>query len=61
MRSQNPDQSAKLADSISLKYALSAKEQRAFEAKLEEIEKQHKNCENFYSFMIMKGNFDENT
>lgn len=59
MRSQNPDQSAKLADSISLKYALSAKEQRAFEAKLEEIEKQHKNCENFYSFMIMKGNFDE--
>ncbi|KAM6152881.1 sterile alpha motif domain-containing protein 9-like [Erethizon dorsatum] len=59
MRSQNPDESAKLANSISLKYALSPKEQRAFEAKLEEIEKQHKNCENFYSFMIMKGNFDE--
>ncbi|XP_008062456.1 sterile alpha motif domain-containing protein 9-like [Carlito syrichta] len=59
MRSRNPDESAKLADSIALKYQLSAKEQRAFEAKLEEIEKQHKNCENFYSFMIMKSNFDE--
>ncbi|KAM5303852.1 sterile alpha motif domain-containing protein 9-like isoform 1-T5 [Glossophaga mutica] len=59
MRSQNPDQSAKLADSTALKHQLSAKEQRAFEAKLEEIEKQHKNCENFYSFMIMKENFDK--
>lgn len=59
MRSRNPDESAKLADSIALKYQLSPKEQRAFGAKLEEIEKQHKNCENFYSFMIMKSNFDE--
>lgn len=59
MRSKNPEESAKLADSISLKSQLSPKEQRAFEIKLEEIEKQHKNCENFYSFMIMKGNFDE--
>ncbi|XP_076979952.1 sterile alpha motif domain-containing protein 9-like [Tamandua tetradactyla] len=59
MRSQNPDENAKLSDSIALKYQLSPKEQRAFEAKLEEIEKQHMNCENFYSFMIMKSNFDE--
>ncbi|KAM8769979.1 sterile alpha motif domain-containing protein 9-like isoform 2-T2 [Rhynchonycteris naso] len=59
MRSKNPDENAILADSIALKYQLSPKEQRAFEAKLEEIEKQHKNCENFYSFMIMKGNFDK--
>ncbi|XP_008570541.1 PREDICTED: sterile alpha motif domain-containing protein 9-like [Galeopterus variegatus] len=59
MRSRNPDESAKLEDSIALTYQLSPKEQRAFEAKLEEIEKQHKNCENFYSFMIMKSNFDE--
>ncbi|XP_054582508.1 sterile alpha motif domain-containing protein 9-like [Eptesicus fuscus] len=59
MRSQNPDESAKLADSIALKYQLSDKERRAFEAKLEEIEKQHNDCENFYSFMIMKENFDE--
>lgn len=59
MRSQNPDQSAKLADSISLKYQLSPTEQRAFEAKLQEIEKEYKNCENFYSFMILKSNFDE--
>ncbi|XP_040328613.1 sterile alpha motif domain-containing protein 9-like [Herpailurus yagouaroundi] len=59
MRSQNPDETAKLADSVALTYQLSPKEQRAFEAKLEEIEKQHKNCENFYSFMIMKSNFNE--
>ena len=59
MRSRNPDESAKLADSIALNYQLSSKEQRAFGAKLKEIEKQHKNCENFYSFMIMKSNFDE--
>lgn len=59
MRSQNPEETAKLADSISLTYQLSPKEKRAFEAKLEEIEKQHKNCENFYSFMIVKENFDE--
>lgn len=58
MRSQNPDESAKLAEDISLKYQLSPKEQRAFEAKLQEIEKEHKNCENFYSFMILKDSFD---
>nr|XP_019585266.1 PREDICTED: sterile alpha motif domain-containing protein 9-like [Rhinolophus sinicus]XP_019585267.1 PREDICTED: sterile alpha motif domain-containing protein 9-like [Rhinolophus sinicus] len=59
MRSQNPDRSAKSADSIALKYQLSPKEQRAFEAKLAEIEDEHKNCENFYSFMIVKENFDK--
>ena len=58
MRSQNPDGSAKSADSIALKYQLSAKEQRAFEAKLEEIEKQHKYCENFHFFRIVRENFD---
>ncbi|KAM6201487.1 sterile alpha motif domain-containing protein 9-like [Rhynchocyon petersi] len=59
MRSQNPELSAKLTDSVALKYQLSLKEQRAFEAKLTEIEKQHKNCENFYSFMIMKSSFQK--
>ncbi|XP_010343634.3 sterile alpha motif domain-containing protein 9-like [Saimiri boliviensis] len=59
MRSRNLDESAKSADSIALNYQLSSKERRAFGAKLKEIEKQHKNCENFYSFMIMKSNFDE--
>ncbi|XP_006891533.1 PREDICTED: sterile alpha motif domain-containing protein 9-like [Elephantulus edwardii] len=59
MRSQNPDESARFEDGIALKYQLSPKEKRAFEDKLMEIEKQHKNCENFYSFMIMKKNFDE--
>ncbi|CAO2602628.1 Sterile alpha motif domain-containing protein 9-like [Lemmus lemmus] len=58
MRSQNPDESAALAESISLKSQLSPKEQRVFKAKLQEIEKEHKNCENFYSFMILKDSFD---
>ncbi|XP_006834358.1 PREDICTED: sterile alpha motif domain-containing protein 9-like isoform X2 [Chrysochloris asiatica] len=59
MRTQNPEDSPKSLNNVVLKYQLSSKEQRAFEAKLMEIEKQHKNCENFYSFMIMKSNFDE--
>ncbi|XP_075414520.1 sterile alpha motif domain-containing protein 9-like [Tenrec ecaudatus] len=59
MRSQNPEKSAKLPDSVALTHQLSSKEQRAFEAKLVEIENLHENCENFYSFMIMKKNFDE--
>ncbi|XP_074048905.1 sterile alpha motif domain-containing protein 9-like [Macrotis lagotis] len=59
MRSQNPHKSALNPDSIALKHQLSEKEQRAFEIKLKEIEKQHKNFEDFYSFMIMKSNFDE--
>ncbi|KAM8979959.1 sterile alpha motif domain-containing protein 9-like [Sarcophilus harrisii] len=59
MRSQNPLKSAKNPDSIALEYYLSASEQRAFEAKLKEIEKQYENFEDFYSFMIMKSNFDE--
>lgn len=58
MRSQTPEESAKSVDSIALTYQLSLKEQRAFGDKLEEIEKQHKNFENFYSFMIMKSQFD---
>lgn len=64
MRSQNPDESANLAhranlaNSIVLKYKLSTREQRAFGDKLEEIEKEHKNFDDFYSFMIMKNNFD---
>ncbi|XP_055002314.1 sterile alpha motif domain-containing protein 9-like [Sorex araneus] len=59
MRSQNPEESAKLADSIALTNQLSLKERRAFGAKLKEIEKEHKNFENFYSFMIVKSNFDD--
>ncbi|NXX57813.1 SAM9L protein, partial [Scopus umbretta] len=60
MRSQNPDECAtvNLLDSISLKHMLSEKEQRAFDQKLKYIEKVHPNPDSFYSFMIMKKNFD---
>ncbi|XP_065587311.1 sterile alpha motif domain-containing protein 9-like isoform X2 [Cyrtonyx montezumae] len=60
MRSQNPDESStiNLLNSISLKQNLSQKEQRAFDQKLKDIEKIHQNPDNFYSFMIMKKNFD---
>ncbi|EPY79240.1 sterile alpha motif domain containing 9 [Camelus ferus] len=58
-RSQNPEKSAKVSDSIALVQKLSPKEQRAFELKLKEIEEQHKNFKDFYSFMIMKTNFDK--
>ncbi|NXA52336.1 SAM9L protein, partial [Nothocercus julius] len=61
MRSQNPDENSNIntLNSISLKQLLSPKEQRAFEQKLKDIEKQHSNPDNFYSFMIMKKNFDQ--
>nr|XP_006139744.1 LOW QUALITY PROTEIN: sterile alpha motif domain-containing protein 9-like [Pelodiscus sinensis] len=60
MRSQNPVESSKSSqsDSINLKHQLSSKEQRAFEKKLEEIKQQHQHPEDFYSFMIMKEQFN---
>ncbi|NXP09530.1 SAM9L protein, partial [Thinocorus orbignyianus] len=60
MRSQNPDESStiNLLNSTSLKHMLSDKEQRDFDRKLKCIEKVHLNSDNFYSFMIMKENFD---
>ncbi|EHB03092.1 Sterile alpha motif domain-containing protein 9 [Heterocephalus glaber] len=58
-RSQNPEKSAKIPDSIALKQKLTSKEQIAFELKLKEIKEQHKNFEDFYSFMIMKTNFNK--
>ncbi|NXU24441.1 SAM9L protein, partial [Thalassarche chlororhynchos] len=61
MRSQNPDESSTInfLNSVSLKHKLSEKEQRAFDQKLKCIEKVHTNPDNFYSFMIMKKNFDQ--
>ncbi|KAM5158343.1 uncharacterized protein ACMZJ9_009635 [Mantella aurantiaca] len=61
MRSQNPEQSSKsnYADSVPLTYKLSEQEQRAFEKKLTEIEKKYEKPDDFYSFMIMKSNFDK--
>uniref|UniRef100_A0A8D0BY05 SAM domain-containing protein n=1 Tax=Salvator merianae TaxID=96440 RepID=A0A8D0BY05_SALMN len=61
MRSQNPSESSKsnCLNSIALKQNLSLKEQRAFEEKLKAIEEQHNHPEDFYAFMIMKKNFDQ--
>ncbi|XP_075443454.1 sterile alpha motif domain-containing protein 9-like [Ascaphus truei] len=61
LRSQKPEQSSKTkcTDSVALKHKLSSQEKRAFETKLKEIEQQHKKPEDFYSFMIMKSNFDQ--
>lgn len=59
IRSQNPEKCAKMSDSIALIQQLSPKEQRAFELKLKKIEEQHKNFKDFYSFMIMKTNFNK--
>ncbi|XP_060103678.1 sterile alpha motif domain-containing protein 9-like [Heteronotia binoei] len=61
MRSQNPGESSKSnsLNSIALKQNLSVKEQRAFEEKLKEIEEQYEHPEDFYSFMFMKKNFDQ--
>ncbi|XP_072010408.1 sterile alpha motif domain-containing protein 9-like [Engystomops pustulosus] len=61
VRSQNPEKSAKsnCTNSVALTYKLSAQEQRAFVTKLKEIKEQFKTPENFYSFMIMKTNFDK--
>uniref|UniRef100_A0A8C5N393 SAM domain-containing protein n=1 Tax=Leptobrachium leishanense TaxID=445787 RepID=A0A8C5N393_9ANUR len=60
MRSQTPDQRSKAecSYSMALEHSLSLQEQRAFETKLKEIEQQHTKPEDFYSFMIMKSNFD---
>lgn len=61
MRSQNPEQSSKLncSDSVPLRYKLSEQERRAFEKKLTEIEEKYERPHDFYSFMIMKRNFDK--
>lgn len=48
----NRGKSTKISDSIALIQQLSPKEQRAFELKLKEIKDQHKNFQDFYSFMI---------
>lgn len=39
--------------------SLTPQEQKDFVNKLEELKETHKNPENFYSFMIMKNNFDQ--
>eukprot|EP00062_Callorhinchus_milii_P002054 gi/632937832/ref/XP_007901256.1/ PREDICTED: LOW QUALITY PROTEIN: sterile alpha motif domain-containing protein 9-like [Callorhinchus milii] len=60
MRSQDPDRSSKsVLYSVTLKHELSKKEQHLFSSKLKEIEEYHTRPEDFYSFMIMKTNFDK--
>ncbi|XP_069504560.1 sterile alpha motif domain-containing protein 9-like [Ambystoma mexicanum] len=60
MRSQNPTVSSKnnSPNSVALTHVLSNEEQRAFTEKLKEIETEHQCPDDFYSFMIMKSNFD---
>lgn len=61
MRSQDPIKSRKMSvlESIALKHKLTVDEQHLFDLKLKEIEEHHTKPEDFYSFMIMKRNFDE--
>lgn len=60
MRSQNPEESSKTycTKSVALIHKLSEQEKRAFNTKLKEIEQRHEKPEDFYSFMIMKRDFD---
>ncbi|XP_027703686.1 sterile alpha motif domain-containing protein 9-like [Vombatus ursinus] len=58
MRSQRPEKDAKNPDSVAVINKLSDKEKRVFDSKFKEIEKKHQNCRDFYSFMIMKENFN---
>ncbi|XP_029285417.1 sterile alpha motif domain-containing protein 9 [Cottoperca gobio] len=52
-RQHNPTQSQHITSS------LTKEEQKEFEKKLKELKETHEKPENFYSFMIMKNNFDK--
>ncbi|KAI4903957.1 hypothetical protein NFI96_000967 [Prochilodus magdalenae] len=53
------DQYRRCEDSQYITAELTKKEQDDFEEKLQELKENHKRPENFYSFMIMKSNFDK--
>ncbi|XP_051231555.1 sterile alpha motif domain-containing protein 9-like [Dicentrarchus labrax] len=62
VRSHSPkDQYRKLNTTQSqyIEASLTREEQEEFEKKLKELKETHEKPENFYSFMIMKSNFDE--
>ncbi|XP_017554653.1 sterile alpha motif domain-containing protein 9 [Pygocentrus nattereri] len=61
VRSKNPKEKYKnsVIDSQYITAALSKDEQNAFEVKLKELQKDHDKPESFYSFMIMKSNFNQ--
>lgn len=61
LRSKNPKDMYKdsMTESLYLTAHLSKPEQDAFEAKLHELNETHEKPGNFYSFMIMKSNFNQ--
>ncbi|XP_036412005.1 sterile alpha motif domain-containing protein 9 [Colossoma macropomum] len=61
VRSKSPKEKHKtsVTDSQYITAALSKDEQNAFEVKLKELQEIHDKPENFYSFMIMKSNFNQ--
>ncbi|XP_067452179.1 sterile alpha motif domain-containing protein 9-like [Thunnus thynnus] len=61
VRSHSPKEQYKQDNSTQCQYitaSLTSEEQKEFEKKLKELEESHEKPENFYSFMIMKSNFD---
>lgn len=62
VRSHSPKEQYKQQSTTQSQFitaSLTPEEQREFEKKLEELKEDHEKPENFYSFMIMKSNFDE--
>uniref|UniRef100_A0A3Q0R9H3 Sterile alpha motif domain containing 9 n=1 Tax=Amphilophus citrinellus TaxID=61819 RepID=A0A3Q0R9H3_AMPCI len=62
VRSHSPMEQYKQHNQTQNQYitaSLTSQEQKDFEKKLKELEETHEKPENFYSFMIMKNNFDQ--
>ncbi|XP_068563923.1 sterile alpha motif domain-containing protein 9-like [Cebidichthys violaceus] len=62
VRSHSPKEQYKQHNTGPSQYitaSLTQEEQKEFEKKLKELQETHEKPENFYSFMIMKSNFDE--
>uniref|UniRef100_A0AAQ5YNN7 SAM domain-containing protein n=1 Tax=Amphiprion ocellaris TaxID=80972 RepID=A0AAQ5YNN7_AMPOC len=62
VRSHSPKEQYKQHNHLQNQYitaSLTPEEQREFEKKLKELKETHEKPENFYSFMIMKSNFDD--
>ncbi|KAM9358524.1 sterile alpha motif domain-containing protein 9-like [Symphorus nematophorus] len=62
VRSHNPKEQYRKHNTTQSQYitaSLTQEEQREFEKKLKELKETHEKPENFYSFMIMKSNFDK--
>ncbi|XP_053179068.1 sterile alpha motif domain-containing protein 9-like [Scomber japonicus] len=61
VRSHSPKEQYRQDNSSQCQYitaSLTSEEQKEFEKKLKELEETHEKPENFYTFMIMKSNFD---